>query len=204
MKKFGRIFFILLCLVTLIWTFLVYFNGLYFVDMSIFDFISSFRCDVLTYFFKFITFFASVKYIIFVCILSFIIYYYKKNKLALSLLITIVLSTIVNLGVKFIVGRDRPLMLYWLVEESNYSFPSGHSMTAMVVYGYVAMLLFKSKISRRYKVLLGVFLGFLILLIGVSRIYLGVHYFSDVIGGYLYGLIVIYICKFIMERRNLI
>lgn len=193
---------IILCFITLVWTFLVYFNGLYDFDMVIYKYIESFRCNGLTYFFKFVTFFAGVKFIIFVCILSFILYYYKRYKYCLWLLIIIVFSTLLNLFVKFIVGRDRPLMLYWLVEESNYSFPSGHSMTAMVFYGFVCYLINRCKIDKKYKVIVNCLLYCLVLLVGLSRIYLGVHYFSDVIGGYLYGLIVLFVSRLYLERGN--
>lgn len=196
--------FIILCFFTLLWTFLVYFNGLYGFDMVVYKFIESFRCASLTWLFKFITFFASVKFIIMICILSFIIYYYSKDRKFLYLILVIICSTLFNLVIKFIVGRDRPLMLYWLIEESNYSFPSGHSMMAMVFYGCLGYVINRCKLDKKYKYIINCLLSSLILLIGLSRIYLGVHYFSDVIGGYLYGLIVLYISKLIIERRNLL
>lgn len=193
---------IILCFITLVWTFLVYFNGLYSFDMTIYKFIESFRCAGFTYFFKVITFFASVKYIIMICLLMFIMFCYKKDKRFLYLVLIIIFSTCFNLIVKFIVGRERPSMLYWLIEESNYSFPSGHSMTAMVLYGCVCYFINRCFINKKYKIVINCLLWGLICLIGLSRIYLGVHYFSDVVGGYLYGLIVLFVSKLYLERGN--
>ena len=82
--------------------------------------------------------------------------------------------------------RPRPPQIYHLVKETNYSFPSGHSMSAMIGYGLLVLEVQKS--SLKYKKVIEIFLMMMIFLIGLSRIYLGVHYFSDVIGGFLLSL----------------
>ena len=102
--------------------------------------------------------------------------------------------TLVNQIIKHIVRRPRPNILR-LVEESGYSFPSGHSMVSMAFYGIIIYLVYKNVSNKYLKWLLISLLSLLILSIGFSRIYVGVHYFTDVAGGFLLGLayVVIYV-----------
>ena len=102
--------------------------------------------------------------------------------------------TLINQLLKHIVRRPRPNILR-LVEESGYSFPSGHSMVSMAFYGIIIYLVYKNVSNKYLKWLLITLLSLLILAIGFSRIYVGVHYFTDVVGGFLLGLayLVIYV-----------
>ena len=70
-----------------------------------------------------------------------------------------------------------------LIEEQGYSFPSGHSMVSTAFYGLLIYLIYKNVKNKYIKYTLCTILSILILIIGLSRIYLGVHYVSDVIGG---------------------
>jgi len=84
---------------------------------------------------------------------------------------------------KFIFVRPRPFE-WMLIEETGYSFPSGHAMVSMAFYGMLVYLIWQTKISLNKKKIWTIVLSVLILLIGISRIYLGVHYVSDIIGGF--------------------
>ena len=86
---------------------------------------------------------------------------------------------------KPIFGRIRPVDIN-LIEETSYSFPSGHSLTAMAFYGFIIYLIYKSNL--KYKKLLITLLSILILLIGLSRVYLGVHFITDVLGGFTFSI----------------
>lgn len=99
-------------------------------------------------------------------------------------------SGIVNSALKHSFDRPRPQLFDWRTDYAGLSsFPSGHAMTAMVVYATLAYLVIRLEPSRRLRrVTLGI-AALAILLIGATRLYLGVHYPSDVIAGYLVGLV---------------
>lgn len=104
-----------------------------------------------------------------------------------------------NALVKLAFQRERPATGY--VEEMlihSYSFPSGHSAGSMVTYGLLAFLAFHS-LPGPWGTIAASLLAFLILSIGISRIYLGAHFASDVIGGWLVGAIGLAIIIFIIK-----
>lgn len=172
------------------------------LDNNIYNFVISLKNETLTTIFKMITSLASVKFIIVIFIISLLgLIKYKKG---IFFSIIICLDTIVNLIVKKIIGRNRPDKINWLVVEKGYSFPSGHTMISITFYGLLIYFITKSNIKKTTKILLSIILGVLILLIGLSRIYLGVHYFSDVIGGLLWGGLLLFSYIKIIERKKLV
>ena len=111
----------------------------------------------------------------------------------------VVVTTLINQIVKHIVRRPRPSVLR-LVEESGYSFPSGHSMVSIALYGIIVYTIYKN-VKNKYVKWISIFLlSLLVLLIGFSRIYVGVHYFTDVIGGFTLGLVVLIVYIDIYNR----
>ena len=118
----------------------------------------------------------------------------KNKKIGLSIISNIVIITILNQLLKRILQRPRPTE-FRIVEETGYSFPSGHSMVSMAFYGYLIYLIYRYIKNKYVKWTLITILSILICLIGISRIYLGVHYTSDVLGGFLLSIsyLVIYI-----------
>ena len=118
----------------------------------------------------------------------------KNKKIGLSIFSNIVIITILNQLLKRILQRPRPTE-YRIIEETGYSFPSGHSIVSMAFYGYLIYLIYRYIENKYIKWLLIVLLSILICLIGISRIYLGVHYTSDVLGGFLLSIsyLVVYI-----------
>lgn len=152
------------------------------IDKNIYNLIISIKSNTMTKIFKIITFFASVEFMIILSIIILLLNKFKKVRFLVIL--NLINDVILNNILKFIFKRERPIDLM-LIEETGYSFPSGHTMAACIFYGFIIYLIYKSKYSKRTKITLTIILTLLILLIGVSRIYLGVHYASDVIAGYL-------------------
>ena len=113
---------------------------------------------------------------------------FKDKKDAKFITLNLILSFIFNRILKIIVARPRPNVLR-LSSESGYSFPSGHTMIATAFYGFLIYLIYK-KISNKFiKYILITLISLLVICIGISRIYLGVHYTTDVIGGIIIGII---------------
>ena len=88
-----------------------------------------------------------------------------------------------NFALKEIVQRPRPEG-FRLIAETGYSFPSGHSMVAVAFYGFLIWLIIRYEEDRLQRWIWSLALFFVVIMIGVSRVYLGVHYFSDVMAGY--------------------
>ncbi len=150
---------------------------------------------------KFITNFGGAIFLIVLTIT--LILLIKNKKIGFSIFLNLASVTILNQLLKRILQRPRPTE-FRIVEESGYSFPSGHSMVSMAFYGYLIYLIYKYVENKYIKWISIIMLSILICSIGVSRIYLGVHYTSDVLGGFLISIsyLIIYISavnKFLIE-----
>jgi membrane-associated phospholipid phosphatase len=99
-----------------------------------------------------------------------------------------------NMALKAAFERPRPSFSEPLATAAGYSFPSGHAMVALAVYGALAFVIATSVKSRRAQVLIPVAAAVLVLAIGFSRLYLGVHYVSDVLAAYGAGLAWLTVC----------
>ncbi len=191
MKKFS-IFVVVLCLIlfSIICYGVLSYDSLV-IDTKIYSFITNnIMNDGLTPILKVITELGGVAFTVLAGVLIFM--FCKKNRWFIT--IDLVGVTLVNQVIKHIIRRPRPNVLR-LVEESGYSFPSGHSMVSMAFYGIIIYLVYKNVSNKYLKWILIILLSLLILSIGFSRIYVGVHYFTDVAGGFLLGLayLIIYI-----------
>ena len=130
---------------------------------------------------KFITNFGGIIGLITMDITTFIILILNRRKLMGSLvIINLAIAGALNQLLKRIIQRPRPTE-YRLIEENGYSFPSGHSMVSAAFYGFFIYLIFKYVKNKHVKCISITLLS----LIGTSRIYLGVHYTSDVLAGFL-------------------
>ncbi len=148
--------------------------------------------NFLTPIMKFITNFGSVFYIVAGCVLLLI--FYKQKKELFHLYGVIILSTIINNIIKILFHRPRPqlMTIMGLANENTFSFPSGHAMASMTFYGFLIYSIYKKDIDLTLKKILIASLSFLIFMIGFSRIYLCVHYFSDVLIGFMCSIIILY------------
>ncbi len=158
--------------------------------------------DFVTPIAKFITNFGGAIFLIVLTVFLFLVI--KNRKIGVSIFSNLVIITVLNQLLKRILQRPRPTE-FRIIEETGYSFPSGHSMISMAFYGYLIYLIYKYVKNKYVKWISIVLLGILICSIGISRIYLGVHYTSDVLGGFLISVsyLVIYISavnKFLIEK----
>jgi undecaprenyl-diphosphatase len=108
---------------------------------------------------------------------------------------TMIGGTLLNPALKAVFHRDRPSGFAALGHAAGYSFPSGHAMAATLLYGSLAYVIYFSiDHSRRLRILAVTLCALMILCIGASRVYLGVHYLSDVLAGFAAGLCWVAIC----------
>lgn len=113
-------------------------------------------------------------------------------------------ACLINLGTYSVLKRSfqriRPDESLWLVTEHGFSFPSGHTMNGMFCYGMMIYLIYRNIEDKTLKRCLSVLLGALIPLIGFSRVYLGVHYPSDVMAGALCGFGLLMLATVVMDE----
>jgi len=124
----------------------------------------------------------------------------SNNKfLGLFYFLNLVICYVLNFVIKLIVSRDRPLE-YMLVLEDSYSFPSAHSMLAVAFYGYLAYIAIKY-LKNKWGKFFAVFgCVVLTLLVGISRVCLGVHFTTDVLCGFLFGYVYLLIYIKIIKK----
>ncbi|MEY2453728.1 MAG: hypothetical protein QOD92_3302 [Acidimicrobiaceae bacterium] len=111
----------------------------------------------------------------------------RRIRLALYLVVTSVLGGLIDTAVKVLVNRPRPEVDHPIASALGKSFPSGHAMSSTVTYGALA-LVFLPVLPRRWRPVALSVVVLLVLAIGTSRLFLGVHFVSDVIGGFVLGL----------------
>lgn len=105
--------------------------------------------------------------------------------------ITIALASLLNASIKLAIARERPAILEPLVEERGFSFPSGHSALGMVAYGILAVVVARSRLPAPARAVIVGTLLVLVALIGLSRIWLGAHYPTDVLAGWTAGAVIV-------------
>lgn len=164
-------------------------------DEQIADYFASLRTPALTSAVIFLTDLGDLYAYITAMILATIFFFYKLRswKFIFQLLGVLLLSAISNIALKKVFDRARPSEEH-LVVIKTLSYPSGHAMSAMAFYGFLIYLLYQIKMAKWLRIVLTIFFTFLILAIGLSRIYLGVHFPSDVAGGFIAGLIWVAFC----------
>ena len=192
------IIFIILFILFLIWSIFMLKRKLNNLDNNFYSKIKI--TNLKTSIFKIISFLASAKFIALLCLL--ILIFIKNKKIFIIILINMLITWILIGTLKNIFTRERP-NINRLVYEKGYSYPSGHTMTATIFYGFIIFLLIISNLIFLLKLFLIFLLIILILLVGYSRVYLGVHFFSDVIGALLFGtsylILYIYFTYFILS-----
>ena len=134
------------------------------------------------------------------------LYYWKHKRAVVLFLITMLGETILLTALKASFRRARPEPFFDYALPASFSFPSGHSLSSFCFYGVLAWLVTARMKNQKLKILVWTLAAVLVLLIGLSRVYLGVHYPSDVLAGYAAGLIWVVsigLGDFFLKRRNI-
>ncbi|MDR4985640.1 MULTISPECIES: phosphatase PAP2 family protein [Bacillus cereus group] len=158
-------------------------------------------------FFSYFTKMGSEIGIITTLVISLLVFWKKRYYAAMIVYpVGILVTHLVNKGIKEIVKRDRP-SLNEALDALGYSFPSGHAMLSIMTFGFLAYIIAANLKSVTGKYVITILLGILIILIGLSRIILNVHYPTDILAGYCFGgillIIAIYFHRLLTERLGL-
>lgn len=156
------------------------------------------RCPFMTGFFKVTS--NMVHPVVLLIISMAMIHILRQKKYLIVLFANLVLTVLLNLAAKGWIMRERPPMEQRIIWESGYSFPSGHSMLAASFYGFIIFLFWQTKKSLKVKITGTTVCSLMILLVGMGRIYLGVHYGTDVLGGFLASLVYLIVYTSIVEK----
>jgi len=141
---------------------------------------------------------------IMVILTAFVFYIRKFKREALFILLTM-LSGLVSTIVKWLVNRPRPGsdMVKIALETHQQSFPSGHVMFYVIFFGFMILLMYMLKnVNKWVKIMVCMLSAIMILTIPISRIYLGAHWLTDVIGAFLLGMLCLYVLGFFYLKRQ--
>ena len=167
-------------IVFLLTTILVLTNKIKPFDDFIYNTVFGLRNDFLDIFFKLVTELANPIPVIIIFALL-VILLNRNNEIILS--VNMASTLVINQLLKNIFRRIRPDHLK-LIKQGGFSYPSGHAMMALCLYGTLIYICMKKIKNKKLKILLVTILTILIILVGISRIYVGVHFPSDIMGGY--------------------
>ena len=167
-------------------------------DDVIYEKIYSIRSDFFDTFFISITKLGNT---ISVIVITLFLLCFLKRKDRILLVGSLVFTTLINQAIKYLIQRPRPPLERRLVKQGGYSFPSGHTMGALCLYGVLLYFVITKIKNKRLRYILTILFVFLAISIGVSRIYVGVHYPSDVLAGYLLEIPILIIVISFLNRR---
>lgn len=172
-------------------------------DQSVTDFVIPLRNGIADTYFHVMTALANEEFVIIaILVMLFVIAFaFKKWQIALIYLLGVVVGNLwVNPTLKDIFKRERPAVEFQLVSESSFSFPSGHSFASAMIYPLTAYVLMRYTNLGRYPKTVTAIVAVIVFSIGFSRIYLGVHFLTDVIAGYSLGYAFYYLTRFVIEK----
>jgi membrane-associated phospholipid phosphatase len=173
---------------------------LFLFDQKVIDTVRLYASPAMDRFMLFITEMGSTFMLGLLLVISIIWLFVKRKNIwgMLFYFIAVAGGGLLNLWLKSFFERERP-NVNRIIEADGFSFPSGHSMGSMTYFGFLAYLVIRSKYKPLSKVGCVILFGLVILLIGISRIYLGVHYPSDVLAGYMAGSVWLVLCISLLE-----
>lgn len=177
---------LLICFIVLAWSLNTAIVDAF--DTQIIQAIQTIKHPFLTIVMRFFSFLGDTIQVMIISVILFFIQYKVFHHRKELILFSIVLlgSTALNIGLKAYYHRERPT-LYTMVTEESFSFPSGHSMAALSLYGIITFLLWRHIPRQSGRIVLLSISSFILLMIGISRVYLGAHFPSDALGAYLFS-----------------
>jgi membrane-associated phospholipid phosphatase len=155
-------------------------------DIQFSQFIYTLRTPLLTIVMKIIAELGSSILLIIATLLVIILLVRKHQKEAVVFCIALIIGAILNTSFKMMIQRQRPQMSPLVIEDS-YSFPSGHAMNSSIFYGLISYFSYHFFRNKKISIMITIASAIVVLLIGFSRIYLGVHFLTDVLAGYVIG-----------------
>ena len=170
-------------------------------DLTIYHFVTSNLNPNLTFFFKVITFLGSTIFMIAITLI-FLLFWRQKGR-GKQFLIIIILAILLSNFLKLAIARERPDVLK-LVIENTYSFPSGHTIAITTLSGFLIYVLWQEWGSLGWilKCLITSFITIIALLVMISRIYLGAHFATDILGGIICSLLVLNTTIPLLEKNK--
>lgn len=182
-------------------SFLVYKNSaISDIEVNIIKFIQSSLKGIALSIPKTITYFGHEKYWLYTVIFVSGMLFAHKRFVSLAIFaLSLPCSEYIYSFFKSLIERPRPPIDLRLIEVGKYSFPSGHSTLSMVTYGLLIYFVCKYVQNRILKGILITILSLLIISIGFTRVWLGVHFPTDVIGGFALGLCIVFLCIWVLE-----
>ena len=159
-------------------------------DETVRNFVHELAFPALTSVMRLASFLGSTLFLIIFGVIIVIVLFLKKYRRGAAIFtITTIGSSILMTTLKFAFKRARPEPFFDTVLPASYSFPSGHSLASFCFYGALAAILSARADKFWLQTIIWISAAIMVLLIGISRIYLGVHYPSDVVAGYAVALI---------------
>ncbi|MFQ6752096.1 MAG: phosphatase PAP2 family protein [Clostridia bacterium] len=181
----GMLFLAFICLAVLVKK-----NYLFDIDSQAIGIVNNIRNIGLTNFLKVFTYLGSVIILIPIALILFFIIKGKREKI--FIVSTFVFAGLLSTIMKYLVSRGRPVGVA-IIEEVGYSFPSAHTMLSLVVYGMAIYMILKLMKNKPLKIVLSLLLTIVIVAVALSRVYLGVHFMTDIFGGWILGFFVLVI-----------
>ncbi|MEG2315433.1 MAG: diacylglycerol kinase [Clostridia bacterium] len=156
-------------------------NHIAWLDHAVYGVVSSWISPAATTFFTLCT--QLVGPLVLLVISLGLVLFLPRKEYRIPVLMNLCAAILLNLGLKHIFTRPRPVDVVQIVVESGYSFPSGHTMAATCFYGFLIYLVWQLCTNKIWRNAITALLCTMIALVALSRVYLGAHYFSDVLAG---------------------
>lgn len=201
MKKQG-IFFITIGIVLIFFLTGCYvFHQIGWMDSLVLQFLEMIRSDTMHSIMLFFTnvFYGPI-YFLLISIVVIWLWITKHRKEAFYFVLVLILGNLLILGMKQLFLRDRPALP--LIPIDGYSFPSAHTYNAVIFYGFLLYLVKRYISVKSLRYLISIVLVFFIILTAISRLYLQVHYFTDIIGGFALGFLTFGIFLLIVDKEK--